>query len=130
MLLPCQPARSLWLLFKGCLAASCAGSGAATRAGTKWTARQRTLGWRHFHAVSQRREGETGERYVLLVSTCDANAKLWINAANLKSREAWAPGWLQRRELETLEGPACPACKAAGSVPCDLCTQAGQEIEL
>ena len=80
--------------------------------------------------MSQRREAETGERYVLLVSTCDNDTKLWINLANLKRREAWAPGWLQRTELEAFEGPACPACKAAGSVPCDLCTQAGQEIEL
>ncbi|KAK9840819.1 hypothetical protein WJX81_007156 [Elliptochloris bilobata] len=47
--------------------------------GTKWTARQRTLGWRHFHAVQQLRE-EGGEKYVLLVSTCDNQTKLWLNA--------------------------------------------------
>ena len=100
----------------------------ASNAGTKWTARRRTLGWRHFH-VSQKRE-ESGQKYVLLVSTCDNHTRLWLNLANLKSRESWAAGWLQRSELEAFVGPPCPACKEEGTVPCDLCSQAGQEIEL
>ena len=98
------------------------------RAGSKWTARRRTLGWRHFH-VSQKRVQSNGEKVCLLVSTCDASTQLWVPLTTLKSREAWAAGWLQKCELEAFVGPPCPACGEAGSVPCNLCSRAGQEIE-
>jgi len=108
---------------------SCAGADPGPgRAGSKWTARRRTLGWRHFH-VSQKRVQSNGEKVCLLVSTCDAGTQLWVPLATLRSREAWAAGWLQKCELEAFVGPPCPACGEAGSVPCNLCSRAGQEIE-
>ena len=55
-------------------------------AGSKWTAMQRTLGWRHFHVTDRRKAGCSGETLVLLVATCDSSAKLWLNSSVLKSR--------------------------------------------
>jgi tryptophan-rich hypothetical protein len=63
---------------------------------------ERTLGWRHFHVTGKRRAG--GEVFACMTSTCDRDTKLWINCSILKSRQAWAPGWLQREVItyETL----------------------------
>ncbi len=59
---------------------------------------------------------------------------------NLKDRDRWASGWLQKQEIQGLErqrqqdggggGTACKACGASGSLPCPLCSLAGQVVEL
>ena len=56
-----------------------------------------------------------------------------LNLRNLRERERWAAGWLQKAEItaaEELAGAACKACGGGGSVPCPLCSQAGQVVEL
>ena len=54
-----------------------------------------------------------------------------MNAKNLKERERWAPGWLQKAELARLEelGPRCKECGGSGSTPCPVCSQAGKLVE-
>ena len=95
--------------------------------GTKWTARQETLGWRHFTASDTRRAGSQGHGFVELTATCDPLAKIWLNAALLKDRQRWAGGWLQKSELlETEEGGRpCAECGRKGRVACPICCDAG-----
>lgn len=59
--------------------------------GSKWTARQPTLGWRHFQVKNRKNEG----RWVFaeLVAACDSTVRLWLNARVLKDRELWQAGW-------------------------------------
>jgi tryptophan-rich hypothetical protein len=107
---------------------------AARVVGSKWTAMERTLGWRHYRATQKRQQGEGGW-FVELVATCDDTVKLWVNIKTLKDRSAWAAGWLQRRELEALESSArgskeCKACGGGGKIPCPVCSRAGEVIEL
>jgi tryptophan-rich hypothetical protein len=110
---------------------------AARVVGTKWTAMQRTLGWRHFRVLQRRREGK-GEAFVLLAATCDERTQLWVSLGALKDRRAWAAGWLQKTEMRALEdaaggaGPSCRACRGAGAVTCPLCAAAaaGDVVEL
>lgn len=42
--------------------------------GSKWTAMQRTLGWRHFRCTQKRKTG--GQTYALLVATCDEGTQV------------------------------------------------------
>lgn len=44
--------------------------------GSKFTAMETTLGWRHFHAKETRKMA--GSRVVLLVATCDEDVQLWV----------------------------------------------------
>ncbi|BDA50957.1 hypothetical protein COCOBI_17-1760 [Coccomyxa sp. Obi] len=104
--------------------------------GSKWTAMERTLGWRHFQVTAKRKTA--GETYVCLVSTCgqhnNAGATLWLNSAVLKSRRAWAPGWLQRTEIDQITGETagseCKVCSGHGSLPCLLCSSGGTIVQL
>lgn len=99
--------------------------------GSKWTAMERTLGWRHFHATQKRKNGR--DTFVLLVATCDSSSQLWVNVKNLKDREAWAAGWLQKAELMemvTKIGPQCKVCSGRRVIPCRLCSRGGQLIEV
>jgi tryptophan-rich hypothetical protein len=93
---------------------------------------ERTLGWRHFHVTDKRRAA--GETFVCMVSTCDGSKKLWMNASILKSRQAWAPGWLQKEELAALHdeqaSTECKACAGQGSTPCMLCNSQGAIVQL
>ena len=99
---------------------------------SKWTAMERTLGWRHFRVTQKQKEGK--ETFVCMVATCDENAKLWINIKNLKDRALWAAGWLQRTEMRAREaqegGAECRTCHGAGTVACPLCSLAGEVVEL
>lgn len=72
------------------------------------------------------------EVFVCMVSTCDSSKKLWINAGVLKSRQAWAPGWLRKEELTAMEDSLveCKACGGAGHFPCMLCSSGGAVIQL
>lgn len=78
---------------------------------------------------------------------------LQVNMQNLKDRERWASGWLQKEEMMALQaqrqaaeaggdggaaegsaaaagGTACRGCGASGRVPCPLCSLAGKVVEL
>ena len=66
--------------------------------GSKWTAQQKTLGWRHFQVVNRKNEGALV--IAELVASCDASARLWINAQQLKNRTLWRAGWTPLSELE------------------------------
>ena len=80
---------------------------------------ERTLGWRHFHVTDKRRAGQ--EVFVCMVSTCDSTKKLWMNVGILKSRQAWAPGWLRKEELTAMASEdslvECKACSGGRPVP-------------
>jgi tryptophan-rich hypothetical protein len=68
--------------------------------GSKWTARQRTFGWRHFQVANRKNEGD--RVYAELVASCDPEARFWIDARNLKNRDLWAAGWQTLEEIEIL----------------------------
>jgi tryptophan-rich hypothetical protein len=104
---------------------------------------ERVFGWRHFECTQRRKEGK--ESFVLLASTCDPETKLWINSKNLKDRERWSAGWLQKKEIiaavgngngnnnnnnNSENGTRCPACSGSGTAPCRLCSLAGEVVEL
>jgi tryptophan-rich hypothetical protein len=59
--------------------------------GSKWTARERTFGWRHFRVVG--RKNESTLVFAELVAACDESVRFWINAQALKDRRLWQPGW-------------------------------------
>ncbi len=72
--------------------------------GSKWTAQQPTLGWRHFQVVNRKNQG----RWVFaeLVASCDREARLWINARQLRDRDLWQPGW---QTLAAIQAATLPA---------------------
>ena len=50
---------------------------------------------------------------------------------NLRERERWASGWLQKAEIqaaEALAGAACKACGGSGRAPCPLCSAGGGAV--
>lgn len=52
------------------------------------------------------------------------------NASNLKDRDLWAAGWLQKSEMEDPAGAmaggvTCRACSGTGSTPCPVCDATG-----
>lgn len=64
---------------------------------SKWTACQKTLGWRHFQVINRKNEGEWV--FAEMVASCDQNARFWINAKQLKDRNLWIPGWKTLAEI-------------------------------
>ena len=91
---------------------------------SKWTAMERTFGWRHFHCIQKVKIQST--TFVLLVATCDENAKLWVHIDILKSKSLWAPGWLQKSELHALlseknASNVCETCQGTGATQCTYC---------
>lgn len=113
---------------------------------------ERTFGWRHFRVLQKRGQGKG--TFVLMSATCDESAQFWVNLQNLRERDRWASGWLQKTEMQALQqqrqqaaaaadegvaaprpgvapqGTGCKACGASGSLPCPLCSLAGQVVEL
>ncbi|MEG3439111.1 TIGR02450 family Trp-rich protein [Pannus brasiliensis CCIBt3594] len=65
--------------------------------GSKWTAKQKTLGWRHFQVVNRRDQGKWV--FAELVASCDPSARFWINAKQLKDPEIWEAGWKTMTEM-------------------------------
>eukprot|EP01018_Ginkgo_biloba_P038759 Gb_28552 [translate_table: standard] len=93
--------------------------------GSKWTAMEATFGWRHFIVHSKQR-GLAKEWFLEMVATCDKNTHFWINSKNLKDRDSWSMGWLQRVELVPDKEKAkdlsfCKACKGEGRLTCTAC---------
>ena len=69
--------------------------------GSKWTARQKTLGWRHFQVVNRKNQG--GLVFAELVAACDSEVRFWINAKGLRNRDLWTAGWQSLQEQESLQ---------------------------
>lgn len=65
--------------------------------GSKWTARAKTFGWRHFQVVNRKNQGKWV--YAELEASCDREVRFWINAKSLKDRELWEPGWTPLNEM-------------------------------
>lgn len=59
--------------------------------GSKWTAQQKTFGWRHFQVVNRKNEGHLV--FAELVAACDPEVRFWINAKGLKNDRLWHSGW-------------------------------------
>lgn len=59
--------------------------------GSKWTAKQKTWGWRHFQVVNRKTQGKWV--FAEMMSSCDAQTRFWINANQLKDRNLWEAGW-------------------------------------
>jgi tryptophan-rich hypothetical protein len=66
--------------------------------GSKWTAQQKTLGWRHFSVVTRKNQGPWV--FAEMVATCDPEARFWLNAKVLKNQQLWIAGWQTRDEMK------------------------------
>jgi tryptophan-rich hypothetical protein len=69
--------------------------------GSKWTARQKTWGWRHFQVMNRQNQGDMV--FAEMVSSCDATVRFWLNAKQLKNRNLWQAGWQSLEEMKELE---------------------------
>ncbi|MCC0178371.1 TIGR02450 family Trp-rich protein [Waterburya agarophytonicola K14] len=69
--------------------------------GSKWTAIQKTWGWRHFQVIARKNQGKW--IFAEMVSSCDPQTKFWLNAIQLKDDSLWLPGWKTIQEIEELE---------------------------
>ncbi len=59
--------------------------------GSKWTARQKIDGWRHFQVVNRQNQGKWV--FAELVAACDPTVRFWLNAKVLNNRTTWEAGW-------------------------------------
>ncbi|MCO5611233.1 hypothetical protein L7F22_065484 [Adiantum nelumboides] len=93
--------------------------------GSKWTAMEQTFGWRHFEVASKQKEGK--DWFLELVATCDVDTRFWLNAKNLKEREMWSMGWLQKEQIFSAHESrtTCKACKGVGRLSCNACGHEG-----
>ncbi len=64
---------------------------------SKWTAKQKNFGWRHFQVINRQNEGE--QVFAEMVSSCDPTVRFWVNAKALKDREQWQAGWQTLQEM-------------------------------
>lgn len=69
--------------------------------GSKWTAQQKTWGWRHFHVVNRKNQGQWV--FAEMVAACDPEVRFWLNAKALKDRSLWRAGWQTLEEMEQSE---------------------------
>lgn len=65
--------------------------------GSKWTAKQKTWGWRHFQVVNRQNQGQWV--FAELVASCDSTVRFWINAKQLKDPNLWQSGWQTLTEM-------------------------------
>jgi len=80
------------------------------QAGSKWTAMERTFGWRHFRCVQKRGQGKA--TLVLLQATCDDSTQLWVRSRFACPRcTACLPARLHCTALPCCL-PALPRCLA------------------
>ncbi|NJK34424.1 MAG: TIGR02450 family Trp-rich protein [Oscillatoriales cyanobacterium SM2_2_1] len=66
--------------------------------GSKWTAQQKTMGWRHFLVVNRKNQHELV--FAELQAACDPGIRFWLNAQTLKRRSLWIPGWQTLQEIQ------------------------------
>ncbi|VEP17745.1 conserved hypothetical protein [Hyella patelloides LEGE 07179] len=71
--------------------------------GSKWTAQQKTWGWRHFQIVNRKNQGKWV--FAEMVASCDPQTRFWINAEQLKDDSLWNPGWKPLKEIQQAEMP-------------------------
>ena len=72
--------------------------------GSKWTARQKVEGWRHFQVVDRKNKGS--QVFAEIVATCDPKVRFWVNAKLFKNPALWQPGW---QSLQTIgDGQGSP----------------------
>lgn len=64
--------------------------------GSKWTAQEKVMGWRHFQVTNRKNQGPLV--FAELVAACDPGVRLWINARSLKNRSLWWAGWQSLQE--------------------------------
>lgn len=64
---------------------------------SKWTAKQKTWGWRHFQVVNRKQEGKW--IFAEMVANCDPNVRFWLNANQLKDQALWEAGWKTLAEI-------------------------------
>lgn len=69
--------------------------------GSKWTAKQKSWGWRHFQVVNRKNQGNMV--FAEMVASCDPNVRFWLNAKALKDTAMWQPGWKSLTEQQTDE---------------------------
>jgi tryptophan-rich hypothetical protein len=69
--------------------------------GSKWTAKQKTWGWRHFQVVNRKNQGDLV--FAEMVASCDPNVRFWLNAKQLKNRSLWQAGWQSLEEMQEME---------------------------
>ena len=69
--------------------------------GSKWTAKQKTWGWRHFQVVNRKNHGKWV--FAEMVASCDPHTRFWLNAVQLKDDSLWLPGWKTLQEIEKTE---------------------------
>jgi tryptophan-rich hypothetical protein len=67
--------------------------------GSKWTAQQKIMGWRHFQVLNRKTEGKW--TFAELVAACDGTVRFWINAKQLHDRDLWQPGWKSLQETRS-----------------------------
>ena len=65
--------------------------------GSKWTAKQKTWGWRHFQVVNRKNQGKWV--FAEMVASCDSQTRFWLNASQLKDDSLWLPGWKTLQEM-------------------------------
>jgi len=59
--------------------------------GSKWTAHQSMMGWRHFQVVNRKNQGMWV--FAEMVAACDPAVRFWLNVRLLSDRALWQPGW-------------------------------------
>ncbi|MBD1907946.1 TIGR02450 family Trp-rich protein [Trichocoleus sp. FACHB-90] len=69
--------------------------------GSKWTAQQKTWGWRHFQVVNRKNQGKFV--FAEMVASCDPNVRFWTNAKILKNPSEWQAGWQTLHEMRETE---------------------------
>jgi tryptophan-rich hypothetical protein len=69
--------------------------------GSKWTARQKNWGWRHFQVINRQDRGKWV--FAEMIASCDLHTRFWINAQQLKDTSLWQSGW---KTLEEISNPA------------------------
>jgi tryptophan-rich hypothetical protein len=72
--------------------------------GSKWTACEQVLGWRHFQVVNRKNQGALV--FAEIVAACDPGVRLWLNAQALKNPHLWQPGW-QPLQTQAAIAEAC-----------------------
>ena len=90
-----------------------------------------TFGFNYFTVMQKRREGK--DAYVLMMAACDTSLRVWVNVRNLKDRQRWACGWLEKAEraADMQQGRECRTCAGTGLVECPLCRlQAGEVVSV
>ncbi len=65
--------------------------------GSKWTATQKTWGWRHFQVINRSQQGEW--IFVEMVASCDRKVRFWLNAEQLFEGSSWRASWLSLAQM-------------------------------